>query len=457
MTAPGLRARMIRGAQAQVVGHVVRVIVQVGGVSVLTAAWGLNLYGEWLILAAIPTYLTLSDIGLFSAASNEMIMLVGRNDRPAALAVFQSVSSMVTLLFALLLVVVPLVAIAAPLADWFHLSVITETSASWVLTILGINTLVMCYAGVLFGGFAAEGRYGEAGFAVAAVTLAEFLGLAGTVVIGGGPVLAALAMLSARSVGTVAMYVWMRHYAPWLHLGKPPGVRRVLRPLISPALASAAFPAAFALNVQGMVVLVGAVLGPAAAAVFSILRTMSRVVIQLLASVFSVVAPEISKAYAAGDVALLRTLHRRGCQAAIWLAMPLLLVLALFGGPIIDIWTAGEVDPHGALLYLFLAVAGLDSLWYTSLAVMFATNRHQRLATYYVIASALNLPLAYLMLKVWGVDGAAATLVLLELFMLVAVLHQALPAAGDTLRGWIDAVARPPLPLLRPSATQARG
>ena len=44
----------------------------------------------------------------------------------------------------------------------------------------------------------------------------------------------------------------------------------------------------------GMVVLVGVALSPASAAVFSTLRTMSRVVIQLLASVFAVISPEIS-------------------------------------------------------------------------------------------------------------------------------------------------------------------
>ena len=55
---PGLRARLTMGAQAQAFGHVVRVIVQVGGVSILVASWGLNLYGEWLVLAAVPMFLT---------------------------------------------------------------------------------------------------------------------------------------------------------------------------------------------------------------------------------------------------------------------------------------------------------------------------------------------------------------------------------------------------------------
>ncbi len=83
-------------------------------------------------------------------------------------------------------------------------------------------------------------------------------------------------------------------------------------------------------------------------------------------------------------------------------------------------------------------------LWLTSLAVLFGTNRHQRAAVHYLVASVIALPIAYVMLEAWGLDGAALALVLLESYMLVVVLRQALPAAHDTLRGWLGALIRPP-------------
>jgi O-antigen/teichoic acid export membrane protein len=451
------RERLIRGAQAQTASHVVRVIVQVGGVAVLASTWGLNLYGEWLILSAVPNYLTFSDVGLFSAASTDMVLRHARDDREGALRVFQAVSTGVTILFAGLAVVLIAVAAGAPLTSWLNLSTISELEASWVLVALGLGILVTSYAGVLWGGFACEGRYGAGGAAIAGILLADFLSLATVVLLGGGPALGATAMLVSRLVTTGAMYAGMRHYAPWLHLGRAPGTRKILRELLSPALATGAFSAGFSLNVQGMVILVGVVLTPAAAAIFSTLRTMSRVVIQLLASVFTVIAPELSKAHAANDPELLRRLHRRGCQAAVWLAAPILLVLALFGDSIIDVWTGGTVQTQGALLYLFLAVAGIDALWYTSLAVVYAQNRHQRLAVYYIVASVVSLAVGYVLLEAWGLDGAAAALVMLEVFMLCAVLREALPAAHDTLKGWLLSIARPPRLASLPALLRVRG
>jgi O-antigen/teichoic acid export membrane protein len=424
---------------------VVRVIVQVGQVSILASTWGLHLYGEWLILAAVPTYLSFSDVGFFAAATNDMVMAVARGHRDDALVVFRAISSAVGGLFVVLALALPVIAAAVPITSLLNLSIIDEFTAGWILVALGLDTLLTAYAGLLYGGFACEGRYGEAGFVLAAITLAEFCGLAGVVVLGGGPGLAATAMFAARFLGTVAMYVLMRRHAPWLSLGRTPAVRRELRRLLTPALASGAFPAALALNVQGMVILVGVAVSPAAAAIFSTLRTMSRAVIQVLASIYSVIAPEISRAYAEDDQALLRSIHRRGCQAAVWLAGLIVVVLAAFGGSIVSVWTGGKVTTHGLLLYLFLAVAAVDSLWFTSLAILFATNRHQRMAVYYTIASIVNLLLAYLLLEAWGLRGAALSLVMLELFMLVVVLRRALPAAHDTFTGWIRAISKPPI------------
>jgi O-antigen/teichoic acid export membrane protein len=119
--------------------------------------------------------------------------------------------------------------------------------------------------------------------------------------------------------------------------------------------------------------------------------------------------------------------------------------LAVLGAPILHVWTSGKVDTSGLLLYLFLAATVIDALWYTSLAVLYATNRHQRVAVYYSLASVLSLPLAYLLFKAWGLEGAALSLLLLEVFMLFPVLHQSLPAAHDRARAWLGVILQPPL------------
>lgn len=440
------RGRVVRGAQAQVFLHVVRTIVQVGTVSVLVAAWGLDRYGDWLILAAVPSYIAWSDIGFTGAAVNEMLMAAGRRDRTQALVVFQATTLMLVAPLAILSVFIPVFVALTPLADWLNLSTVDTSTAGWTLLFLGGNAILLAWGGLPVGGFAAVGRWGEGVFAVALFMLCEFCGLCAVVLLlGGGPLEAAGAMFGVRFISTVALYAWMRRRAPWLRFGRPSGTLAVLKRLFRPAMASGLLPTCGILNIQGMVLLIGLTLGPASVAVFSTLRTLSRVVIQLSASVFAVMIPEISRAFGAGNTQLLRTIHRRGCQLTLWFALSLGLGVSVLGGPILDIWTSGKVRVEGVVLYVLLISAFIESLWSASLAILYATNRHLHVAIVYLIGSLLNLPVAYVLLRLWGLEGGALAVMLLGLFMLVPVLRQTLPAAYDGLRGWLSVVVRPPL------------
>src|SRR5205807_712287 len=138
----------------------------------------------------------------------------------------------------------------------------------------------------------------------------------------------------AQVVGTVAMYAVMRLRVPWLRFGKPRAVRSVLKPLISPALASGAFPAAVVVNMQGMVLVIGLTLGPASVAIFSTLRTVGRAVTQVVSSVAAIVTPEISRAFGVGDQAFVHWIHRRACQVALWMTIAMVVAIALSAGPV---------------------------------------------------------------------------------------------------------------------------
>jgi O-antigen/teichoic acid export membrane protein len=450
-----LRGRVVRGAQAQVFLHVVRTIVQVGTVSLLVAGWGLDRYGEWLILAAVPSYIAWSDIGFTGAAVNEMLMAAGRHDRTQALVVFQATTLMLVAPLVVLSVVIPVVIALTPFADWLNLSTIDASTAAGTLLFLGGNAILLAWGGLPIGGFAAVGRWGEGVFAVALCMLIEFCALCAAVLLGGGPLMAAGTMFGVRFVATVALYAWMRHRAPWLRFGRPPGTLSVLKRLFHPAAASGILPTCVILNIQGMVLLIGITLGPASVAIFSTLRTLSRVVVQLSASVFAVMTPEISRAFGAGDAGLLRTIHRRGSQLTLWFALSLALGVGVLAGPILDLWTSGKVHVEGVVLYILLISAFIESLWSASLAILFATNRHLRVAIVYLIGSLLNLPVAYVLLELLGLEGGAVAVMLLGLFMLVPVLRQSLPAADDGLRGWLSVVVRPPLWLASFAAHQS--
>jgi O-antigen/teichoic acid export membrane protein len=91
-----VRKRFARSFLAQIYAQASGILIQLALVPVLIHAWGTTLYGTWLLLTAVPFYLTFSDFGFTFIAKNEMVMAVAAGDRAAAVRTFQSVFVMLS-------------------------------------------------------------------------------------------------------------------------------------------------------------------------------------------------------------------------------------------------------------------------------------------------------------------------------------------------------------------------
>lgn len=394
-----VRQRILHGLGANAFGQLVTVIAQLAGVPILLNAWGTQLYGEWLILFAIPAYLSMTDLGFTQSAANDMTARVARGDRAGALAVFQSIGVLVYGIAALGLVLSAAIVPWLPLGDWLNFQVMDARTAQWVLWLLAAQVLVSLPDGVTHAGFRAGGEYALHFGLHSVVRLLQFAGVWAAALAGGGPLAAAAVSMVVRALATTAFALLVVHRHRWLRYGRGAASAAELHRLLRPALANVAIPLAQALNIQGMVVVVGAVLGPMAVVVFSTLRTLTRLAMQLVTTVAHVVEPELAAAHGAGNPELLRRLFIHALRAGLWLALLAALALALFGSRVLDLWTHGRVAMDAALFGWLLASAVASVLWYGSLSVLKAANRHLHAAAVYVLASAAAVCLAAVLLS----------------------------------------------------------
>src|ERR1700693_4636189 len=93
----GVTHRLMRSFGANALGPVVTAIIQLGSVPIFLHAWGAAKYGDWLLLSAIPSYLSLSDLGFGDASGSDMCMRVAAGDRHGAIETFQSSWVLLTL------------------------------------------------------------------------------------------------------------------------------------------------------------------------------------------------------------------------------------------------------------------------------------------------------------------------------------------------------------------------
>jgi len=246
-----------------------------------------------------------------------------------------------------------------------------------------------------------------------------------------------LFFLAMRGIGTIAMRLVLIKKSPWIVYGYCQAKFSTIRRLAKPALACFSFPLGNAINNQGIIILIASLLSPTDVVVFSTLRTLSRLALQLMGMIKNAVSPEISAAYAMKNMALARKLHRHACQVSIWLSFFTVAGLITTGDWIIRIWTQGEIVMSFSLFYLMLITIIFSSFWYTSLVVITAVNQHQRVAFFYLMINIFSLVLANFMVPMWGLNGAAFSLLTIDILMSILVINNSLNLVEDNLSSYL--------------------
>lgn len=419
---PGVRARLLRVFSAQIYNQGVTMLVQIGLVPVLLALWGVKTYGTWLLVSAVPTYLAFSDLGFTYVAKNVMVSQVANGDRAAALRTFQSI-------FALLNIVAPLALLVLALVAWGLdvprlIGVAPEDAAAGMqaLVLLVAAVLVYQYFLLVCAGVRSENRAAIESVFGATIRLVEAVAIAAVAASGAGIVAAAAATLIARLLYTGAVYLWLRGASPWLSFGHEAADRAEIRAMLHPAIAYAVIPIAQALLIQGPVIVVGSLMGPAAVVVFSTTRTLTRMGTSATNVLNNTFVTEYAYRWgsgAAGDFLALMRRHQKLSVAAIG---GYAVGLMLFGRLALGLITHGTVDPGYLFLALMMAGVACEMLYSSILTPLSAANRHTRASHFLLAASIAGVLACYPAVKIAGLSGGAAAVFMAQAIALAGFL-----------------------------------
>src|ERR1039457_306679 len=85
-----VKRRLVWSFLSSWVARISSTVIQLVQLPVFLHYWAMPVYGDWLIVTAVPTYLSFSTTGFGTVAGNEMTMMFARGDREGALRSFQS-------------------------------------------------------------------------------------------------------------------------------------------------------------------------------------------------------------------------------------------------------------------------------------------------------------------------------------------------------------------------------
>lgn len=441
----GIIPRMTRGLAAQGFSQAVLVVIRFAEVPLLLAFWGVQLYGEWLMVAVIPAYLALGDGGFATAAGREMIMRVAADNRSGALAIFRSTSILLVVASVGIILLSMGMVFFVPLADLLNFQAISPTHLDSIILLLTVHVLINFQTSLLYGGYQCLGRYATGMVFMAFTQLLEFAGLAVAVAFGAGPVEAAWAYLAACIIGFALMRLGLYRIAPWLRYGWQGSSWKEALRLTTPAIASLAFPLGNALNIQGMRLIVGVVLGPGTVPIFTVLRTLSQLAGQPKEIIKRLVLPEMGLAFGMGNKKIFGLLFLRSSQLALWSSIIVCALLGIAGEYILSFWTRGSISMHWGLFTFLLLALIINSLWNTAMQIAASINRHGRIAVMFsVVYGALAFVIAFGATHLFGLVGVGMAILLVEIIMTMYVVPFGCYISGESWNEWIKKVVIPP-------------
>ncbi len=422
-----MKRRIIAGMGANSFGMAITIGIQLVSLPVFLHYWDTSAYGVWLMLSAIPAYLSMADVGMVTAAGNKMTMAMGKDDVPEANRVFQSAQMFMAIVCgSLALIVVPLV-LLAPLPG-------LETMDQRVaLSALSTGVLAALFGGLTDAAFKSTQRYATGAMLANYVRLGEWLGSMLGLMLLGSFAAVALSALAMRLIGTVTTMVLAIKGSHGLRWGMYAAEGAEIRAMVKPAVSFMAFPLANALSFQGVTLLVGALFGPVAVALFNTYRTIARVAVQVTAVLSHALWPEFSRLFGQGGFAALERLYRRTSLLGVAQSLFLSLVIYFMSPWLLRIWTHGAIQFVPSLMLLMLLYAAVGGIWHIPRVLLMATNQHINLAYWSLAMAVLTVGLAWLMGSAFHLNGVVTAMLTSELFIAIVCAWLAYGAMTDNL------------------------
>ncbi|GAB3503499.1 hypothetical protein GCM10027341_32720 [Spirosoma knui] len=419
--------RIVRALAANLFGQGATLLIQLISVPLLLRQWGAVYYGEWLLLATIPSYLSLSDGGLVAALGNGLAISIAHQDqKKAARQLSNGLAAVSGLSLLCGLVLIGVVGLT-PYAHWLGLTTTTAAEAPIILFALGVYVIGSVQQELLSSVYRAEGQYANGRMWITIARLVEFGAMVSIVYMQQRAPQVAIGFGVVRLFMVGGMWVDCRRRFSWVRQVSGRLVDlATLRHFWMPSASFLVFAVANALVLQGSVLLVGALLTPVHVVLYTTLRTLSNAVRQVVGLINFSIWPEFTLALSQGRMQTAVTLHRLALQTAFWLTLTASITLIILQEPLLQVWTKGAVQPQQSLLSLLLISSLTYALWNTSALTLISVNRHQSIALTYLLTSIGAFVGAISLMPHWSLAGLVICFIGADIIMLGIVLRKSL-------------------------------
>jgi O-antigen/teichoic acid export membrane protein len=366
--------------------------------------YGVNKYGEWLVLSGTLGYLSTLNFGVTTYASNELTMLHKRGEKVkyrelqgSTLALSLGMTCIGVLVSALVFVI--------PMAKLLHLSTMSQTEVALTAFFLGLQTMVTIIAGYynsLFMVIEESHRgltWGNVRFfggTLAAAGLAAFRVSFSTLAFG--------QFLFVLFLTLFSIYDLKRRMGD-LPLGLKGANWKTAKSTLAPSGQFGMIYAQQFLIFQAPLIMLQWIVGPAVVVVFSTSRTILSTARQSLGKITNAVAPEITFSYAHQNMKRLLNIFHYS-EKVVFAGIPIANLGAyLFAPVLLQVWLHRPSLFDTYTYGLMALISGAMSMRDHKQFFQFSTNMHKRLSIIVFFSNLMMIALSIPLTIKMGLNG----------------------------------------------------
>ncbi|QOY85098.1 lipopolysaccharide biosynthesis protein [Paludibaculum fermentans] len=436
--AKAITGNLLSGILGRVVGSIGPLVV----VPLMIRAWGMAVYGEWLIVTAIPAYIMMApDFGLAGAVVNRMAFLTAQGDEQEAVYLYRS-SWLVLLCAACTFVGIGWG--VAWLVDWriFGVKTLPHATATAVIGWSCMQIFVAQQGFLLSGIYRSAGQNPRWSLMVSIGSALSLAAGAAALTFGAMPLQCLLTQLATQFLWFCVLCRDSRRVMPAFTLSLHGVSFQRVRAYIVPGLGHAGMPLVNALQNQGVLLVLGVVLGSASVGAFQTMRVVVNGIKSILGQLSTAIAMEVPALLGQAKSQLIQRILVRNTQIGFLVVIPGILFMSAEGGRIFR-WWLGPNAPYDAAVIAILLASLLPYVVGASFAVLLQAGNQIHFAILPLIGTALvSVAAVGLGGRIGGLTGAALGVVAWECCtaaMLAAITCSRFQHRfADYLSQWVD-------------------
>jgi O-antigen/teichoic acid export membrane protein len=435
-----VKKNILRNAGAGVLSRFSGLIIRLLQVPLLLHFLGVEDFGRWTVLYTIPGWLSFANMGFGSVGANQISMFVANGDYKEARKVFSTTVGVIGCITILGFIISLL---AVPHIKWENLLKSSDVRHhEYYMCVLWMClTVFISFLYEVFWGIFRAARKAHIGVLISSMLpWLNILAISISLKISTRFDFLSLALFISNIIFLLTYFILSSRILPGIYFSFRAIQYNRIGYFIRKGFAFQAFPLGNAFIIQGNIIIVQAILGPAAVALFSTAKTLVNSVKQSLEIISQATWPELTHLLGSSDLENARKVHYNGVALGIISSLAGVIFLTIFGDFIYKIWVGKSLSLPFSLLILFLIPLPFNSLWFTSSVIHLSSNRHEGLAIRYIIAAIVSSITCLALTYGIGIAGAAISTAVMDLILIPYVVNYSIFLTKDNWGNFLSGI-----------------